>query len=86
MNKNKTLYKKKISSDFVEAGYMMINKSNLLKKKLPIFNKNTDFSKLIDLYSSKGNLKHVINPKGFLCIENKKLLKETTNYFKMRVK
>jgi Na+-translocating ferredoxin:NAD+ oxidoreductase RnfG subunit len=31
---NKTLYKKKISSDYVEAGYMMINKSNLLKKKL----------------------------------------------------
>ena len=84
--KNKILYKKKIPSNFVEAGYMMINKSNLLKKELNIFKKNTDFSKLIDLYSSKGDLRHVINPKGFLCIENKKLLKETTSYFKMRVK
>jgi|694.fasta_scaffold99585_3 NDP-sugar pyrophosphorylase family protein len=79
---NKTLYKKKISSDYVEAGYMMINKSNLLKKKLDIFKKNTDFSKLIDLYSSEGNLRHLINTKGFLCIENRNLLKETINYFK----
>ena len=84
--RNKTLYKKNIPSDYVEAGYMMINKSNLLKKKLPIFNKNSDYSKLIDLYSSEGNLRHVINPKGFLCIENRNLLKETTNYFKMRMK
>jgi NDP-sugar pyrophosphorylase family protein len=79
---NKTLYKKKISSDYVEAGYMMINKSNLLKKKLDIFKKNTDFSKLIDLYSSEGNLRHLINTQGFLCIENSNLLKETINYFK----
>lgn len=61
---------------------MMINKSNLLKKKLDIFKKNTDFSKLIDLYSSEGNLTHLINTKGFLCIENRNLLKETINYFK----
>jgi NDP-sugar pyrophosphorylase family protein len=84
--RNKTLYKKNISSDYVEAGYMMINKSNLLKKNLRIFNKNSDYSKIIDLYSSEGNLRHVIHPKGFLCIENKKLLKETINYFKMRIK
>jgi len=81
LERNKILYKKKISSNYVEAGYMMINKSNLLKRKLNIFKKNTDFSKIIDLYSLEGNLRHLFNTEGFLCIENRNLLKKTINYF-----
>ena len=84
LEKKNVIYKKKIQSNFVELGYMLINKTNLLKYSFKIIKKNLDISKVLEKYSQINKLKYIFYNKGFLCIENQKLLKETRNYFKKK--
>ena len=83
--KKNIVYQKGLVSNYVEAGYMMINKSNLFRKKLQIFNQNTDFSKILEHYSLQSKLKIILSSKGFFCIESSDLMNQTNKYFKNKL-
>ena len=82
LNKNKLIYKKNINSDFVELGYMLVNKefffNNLIKFK------GNKLSNYLQYLSKKNKFVGHYYGNNFLCIENQKLILETKNFFKIK--
>lgn len=79
LNKNRCIYENNPNSELVEVGYMLIKKNfffnNLSRYK---GNKLSDYLKFL---SKKNNFAGVNYGNNFLCIENKKFISETKNFF-----
>ena len=76
---HKVSYKKNCKSEFVEVGYMLINK-NFFFKGLREY-KGNKLSDYLEFLSKKNNFIGRVYKDNFLCIENKKFINETKKYF-----
>ena len=75
----KYFFEKKLKSNFVEIGYMIIKK-NILPQK--IFDKEISFNDFINKQNIKKKVNYFINESGYLSISDNKRYKVTKNFFK----
>ena len=75
-------YKKKKNFRFVDIGYMIINKQELLKH---YFKDNSSLSSLIYLLSKKKKIDYYINDTGYLSISDPNRLKKTEKFFQKQI-
>lgn len=81
-NKDETIfYKKGISSNLAEAGYILINKKFFFENIREEKNKK-DLSDYLHYLSKRFNLYGINYKNKFLCVENQYLLNKTKKYFK----
>ena len=68
--------------NYVELGYMLINKPNLIKDiKSNFKNKNFNFSLLLEIYSKMKKLNNIIVNNSYYSISDPKRLKITKDFF-----
>ena len=78
----KVYYKKGISSDYSEAGYILIDKKFFFKSISKFYKSDNKLSNYLGFLSKRFNLYGIDYNNKFLCIENKILLQKTKKYFK----
>jgi histidinol-phosphate phosphatase family protein len=78
----KYFFKKKLNSNYVEIGYMILNK-NILPKRNNY--KNVSFNYFINDYIQKKKVIFYINDTGYLSISDNKRLKITRQFFKKKI-
>lgn len=78
----KYFFKKKLNSNYVEIGYMILNK-NILPKRNNY--KNVAFNYFINDYVQKKKVIFYINDTGYLSISDNKRLKITRQFFKKKI-
>ena len=79
---NKLFYENDYKSDFLEAGYMLINK-HFFFQNINKFRGN-QLSDYLKFLSKKNSFVGKNYGDKFLCIENKKLISETKKFFKKK--
>ena len=75
----KYFFEKKLKSNFVEIGYMIIKKIILPQK---IFDKEISFNDFINKQNIKKKVNYFINESGYLSISDNKRYEVTKNFFK----
>ena len=85
-NNSKVHYKKGISTNYTEAGYILINKFFFFNGIKKINKRNKMLSNYLNFLSKRGDLFGMNYGNKYLCVENKKLLQKTRIYFKNKFK
>ena len=74
-------YKKDMQSEYTEAGYMLIKKKIFFQA---IEKNKKNIEDILENFSKNNKLTYLNYKDAFYCIENKKFLDETRNYFEKK--